>query len=264
MDAMLQVRLLGGFQVQWRGCLLAGFGTPRLQALLAYILLESQAPIERARMAFLLWPDSTEAQPQTNLRRELHNLRTVLPEAGRFIDSSGRTLQWRRDAPAAVDLIDFEASLCDASTAEVRGDKAAERGFLERAMAVYGGDLFPARYEDFVLAERERLREKCLAGLEQLVELCAVEGDYQSAIQWSEAVLRLEPLRESACRRLMQFHERSGNRGDAFRVYAELAIDCSVSCKPRPTRRVRRFFKLSDRGTLQRRAPGKKAPRKFR
>jgi hypothetical protein len=66
---------------------------------------------------FLLWPDSTEAHAQTNLRRELHNLREALPEADRFVDSAGRTLHWRADAPATVDLIDFEACLCAASAA---------------------------------------------------------------------------------------------------------------------------------------------------
>ena len=138
--------------------------------------------------------------------------------------------------------------------------KAAARGFLERAMSEYGGDLLPPAYEDFVLAERARLRTKCLAGLEQLVELCAVEGDYRSAIRWSEAVLRLEPLRESACRRLMQFHERSGNRGRrASGGTLNWLIDCSMSCKPRPMRQVRRFFKPLNRGMLQRRPPGKKA-----
>ncbi len=62
MDAVLQVRLLGGFQLHWCGRLLAGFKAARLQVLLAYVLLHRQAPIERSKMAFLLWPDSTEAQ----------------------------------------------------------------------------------------------------------------------------------------------------------------------------------------------------------
>ncbi len=223
MDAVLQVRLLGSFQLHWCGRFLAGFKAARLQVLLAYVLLHRQAPIERSKLAFLLWPDSTEAQAQTNLRRELHNLREALPGADRFVDSAGRTLHWRADAPATVDLIDFETCLSAASAAEARRDAIAARTYLEQAMVAYGGDLLPARYEDFVLSERERLRNKCLGALEQLAELCVTGRDYPSAIRWTEEILRLEPLRESTCRKLMQLHERGGNRGAALQVYRALA-----------------------------------------
>ena len=60
-------------------------------------------------------------------------------------------------------------------------------------MAAYGGDLLPARYEDFVLAERERLRTKYLGALEQLAELSATQRDYASAVRWMEAVLLVDP-----------------------------------------------------------------------
>ncbi len=223
MEAILQVRLLGGFHVRWCGSLLTGFGAPRLQALLGYILLHRQAPLERSQVAFSLWPDSTEAQAQTNLRRELHNLRAALPEEDRFLAGIGRTLQWRADAPAQVDLIDFETFMGAASVAEARGETISVRRSLEQAMAAYGGDLLPARYEDFVLAERERLRTKYLGALEQLAELCATQRDYARAVRWMEAVLRLDPLRESACRRLMHLHEICGNRGGALQVYRSLA-----------------------------------------
>ena len=223
MDAVLQVRLLGGVQIHWCGRLLAGFNAARLQVLLAYLLLHRQAPIERSKMAFLLWPDSSEAQAQTNLRRELHALREALPEADRFVDSAGRTLHWRADAPATVDLIDFETSLAAASAAEARREATAARTCLEQAIMAYGGDLLPARYEDFILSERERLRNKCLGALEQLAELCATGRDYPNAIRWNEEILRLEPLRESTCRKLMQLHERSGNRGGALQAYRALA-----------------------------------------
>ena len=135
MEAILQVRLLGGFNVRWCGSLLTGFGAPRLQALLGYILLHRQAPLERSQVAFSLWPDSTEAQAQTNLRRELHNLRAALPEEDRFLAGIGRTLQWRAEAPAQVDLIDFETFMGAASVAEARGETISVRRSLEQAMA---------------------------------------------------------------------------------------------------------------------------------
>src|SRR2546429_5417746 len=41
---------------------------PRLQSLLAYLVLHCAAPLPRAHLAYLMWPDSTDAQALTNLR----------------------------------------------------------------------------------------------------------------------------------------------------------------------------------------------------
>jgi DNA-binding SARP family transcriptional activator len=54
--------------------------TPRLQALLAFLLLHRDAPQARQHIAFQLWLDSTEAQTQSNLRNPLFSLRRALPD----------------------------------------------------------------------------------------------------------------------------------------------------------------------------------------
>jgi DNA-binding SARP family transcriptional activator len=62
-------------------------------------------------MAFLLWPDSTEAQARTNLRHLLHNLRRASPELSRHIDVTPQTLRWRPLSPSSVDVARFTAAL---------------------------------------------------------------------------------------------------------------------------------------------------------
>ncbi len=64
----LQIHLLGGFSIRWRDEPVAALNKPRLQSLLAYLLLHNQAPQFRYYLANLLWPDSREAQSLTNLR----------------------------------------------------------------------------------------------------------------------------------------------------------------------------------------------------
>ena len=46
----------------------------RTVALVAFLALHAGSPQARQRIAGLFWPDSTDAQALTNLRRELHNL----------------------------------------------------------------------------------------------------------------------------------------------------------------------------------------------
>ena len=56
----------------------------------------------RASGAFLLWPDSTEAQARTNLRHVLHNLRRTLPDANRYLEVTPRDFaEFAREHAAA-------------------------------------------------------------------------------------------------------------------------------------------------------------------
>jgi DNA-binding SARP family transcriptional activator len=50
----------------------------RAVVLVAFLALHAGSPQARQRIAGLFWPDSTEAQALTHLRRELHHLRQVL------------------------------------------------------------------------------------------------------------------------------------------------------------------------------------------
>ena len=54
----------------------------RQQQLIAFLILHARnGPIQRQRVAGSLWPESTDVQALTNLRRELHLLRENWPES---------------------------------------------------------------------------------------------------------------------------------------------------------------------------------------
>ena len=87
----LDIHLLSDFRILHNGVLLTKISAERLQSLLAYLLLHRQAPQPRHHIAFVLWPDSSEAQARTNLRNLLHSLRQTLPAADRFIATDNLT-----------------------------------------------------------------------------------------------------------------------------------------------------------------------------
>ena len=76
----LHIRLLGDFSLIYDGEPVASINTPRLHSLLAYLVLHRDAPQLRQHLAFLFWPDTSEAQARTNLRQLLHQLRHALPD----------------------------------------------------------------------------------------------------------------------------------------------------------------------------------------
>ncbi len=143
--AVLGVQLLGDFRLTYGDQPLTTVNTPRLQALLAYLILHRHAPQARRHLAFLFWPDTNEAQALTNLRNLLHKLRQALPDPDSFFDADTHAVHWRVDSPSSLDVVEFESLA-----------RSTARADLERATALYRGELLPSCYDDWIVPERER------------------------------------------------------------------------------------------------------------
>ena len=139
----LHIQLLGDFSLSCGDAPVSNVSAPRLQALLAYLLLHRHAPQGRQHLAFLLWPDTCEAQAHTNLRQLLHDLKQTLPAADQFVHADAQTLQWRSDAPFNLDVAAFEQVLNQTDTAEQQGDAHALRVALERPAPSMGVSCCP-------------------------------------------------------------------------------------------------------------------------
>ena len=74
---MLHVSLLGEQAITADGISVQAHSS-RAIALVAFLAAHAGAPQSRQRIAGSFWPESTDAQALTNLRRELHNLRQIL------------------------------------------------------------------------------------------------------------------------------------------------------------------------------------------
>src|SRR5581483_535296 len=105
---MLRMELLGGFRLSADGEAVGAIESNRAQSLLAYLALRAGEFVPRQRVAFLFWPESTEAQARTNLRQLLHHLRSAWPEADTHLEAEGPNLRWRADTPFELDAAEFE------------------------------------------------------------------------------------------------------------------------------------------------------------
>lgn len=75
----LQVSLMGQFRLGWNDSnTVTNFDTPGRQ-LLAFLILHPHQRHNRRHLAFTFWPDSTEQQARTNLRKALHHFRHAQP-----------------------------------------------------------------------------------------------------------------------------------------------------------------------------------------
>ena len=87
----LQIQLLGTCQLLYDNEPVTTMQQARTQSLLAYLLLHRDSPQARQQLAFLFWPETSDAQALTNLRRELHHLRHSLPDADHYLQITART-----------------------------------------------------------------------------------------------------------------------------------------------------------------------------
>ena len=219
---MLEISLFGEQRVAVDGSVVSELGSPRAMALLGFLLLHRDAPQRREYIAAQFWPESTETQARTNLRRELHALRAGLPQASQWLAAEHGTLLWRLDGGCRLDVADFEAAAESAAAALATGDPAGFRQAAAAALHAYRGELMPAVYDDWVQAERERLHRKCVTLLDQLI---AAERDahaYGAAIDRARWRIDLEPLEEAGYRTLLQLQAQSGDRAAALQTYHRL------------------------------------------
>src|SRR5262245_52388125 len=107
----LQLQLLDHFRLLYNDEPLTGVTQARLQSLLAYLALHRHMLLSRQHLAFLFWPDSSEAQAHTNLRQLLHLLRSAWPTVGEFLHIDAKSLSWQPEAFFRCDVIEFEQSL---------------------------------------------------------------------------------------------------------------------------------------------------------
>jgi DNA-binding SARP family transcriptional activator len=178
------------------------------QRLLAYLALQDRA-LHRTYVAGALWLDSTDAHASGSVRSALWRL--------------------RRTGSDLVQERDHQLRISDAVSVDVRGahewaarvqDPASPVTAADIARAAGCAELLRDWYDDWVVLERERLRQLRASALEALCDRLTSAERFGDAIEVGLAAVRNEPLRESAHRAVIRTHLAQGNQADAFRHYA--------------------------------------------
>ena len=205
--ARVNLRLLGGFEVRIESGPPLTLPTRKSQALLAYLALSAGTAHPRDKLTALLWGDSGDRQARHSLRQALSTLRKLEI----LVEGEHVTLD---PAAVAADAVTFERLVRTGTPPE-----------LEAAVELYRGDLLeglPLRepaFEEWLVAERERLRELAQEALARLVTLHDRRGALDVALRAAQRLVALDPLQEAAHRALMRLYARGGRRGAALRQY---------------------------------------------
>ena len=218
---MLRVSLLGERTVTDEATGEVRSRSSRTLALIAYLAVHAGSPQPRGRIAATFWPASPEQQALTNLRRELHQLRRTVDDDESLL-VTGTDLTWRDRDTCRVDLRDFHRAR-ERALAVAPGDPERTLEHGQAALEAFRGELLPGLYDDWTVAERDRLTAEC-------VELCALVADAARRTgRWAVALaaarrrVELAPLEEAGHRDLIRLHARRGDRAAAVSAYHRCA-----------------------------------------
>jgi DNA-binding SARP family transcriptional activator len=212
--ARLLLTLLGGFRARLDSGAPVALPTRKSQGLLAFLAMPSGLAHPRDKLASLLWGSTVEATARTSLRQTLYALRKSM----RAVDPPPLRIE------ADTVALDPRAVTVDVAMF-LQGTGAATSSPLADALALYHGDLLAGLaiqeppFEDWLLGERERLREQALEALGRLLGYQQAEGATEAAVQTALRLLALDPLQESVHRALMRLYVETGRRGAALRQY---------------------------------------------
>jgi TolB-like protein/DNA-binding SARP family transcriptional activator/Flp pilus assembly protein TadD len=226
-----QLRLLGGFEVRSAVGQLLDLSGQKDRALLAFLALPPGAIHSREKLASLLWGDRGDQQARDSLKHALTRIRQCLQSAD--------------PSPVVADRqfvrLDPDAVMTDVATLEQLAREGTAEA-LEQATALYRGDLLdgigirdPA-FEDWLVVERQRLRHLIEEALTKLLNTSTAAGMRERAATAARRLLSLDPLRETACRALMQIHAEQAQTAQALKLYETLRdrLHRELGVKPEP------------------------------
>jgi DNA-binding SARP family transcriptional activator len=180
------------------------------QRLVAFLALNQQL-MSRAYVAGALWPETTDARANANLRSALWRVQRAC--SGIVITSPQRL------GLASEVVVDVQQAMTGAYRI-LDGTDSCDEVLRADMLSLLSTDLLRDWYEDdWVLDHRERFHHLRLHALEAMCERFAAAGRYGEAVQAGLAAVRAEPLRESAHRALVKVHLSEGNWVEATRQY---------------------------------------------
>lgn len=165
--------------------------------------------VDRRHVAGCLWPAGNDQRAAGNLRSALWRLNC----AGiNVIESDKCSLALRPGTIVDVRVVsDWAARLIDGS--------AAEFDLASVCWPADAMDLLPGWYDDWIIFERERIRQRFLHALEALSRRLIEVGRCAEAVDAAISAVGVDPLRESASRILIEAHLAEGNLVEGRRTY---------------------------------------------
>ena len=224
MDELLKISALGGLTIQHNERIITTFVSHKVDALLLYLACENRAH-QRESLIDFLWDDVSQERAMANLRKVISSLQQ---ELGPFITVTRKTVSINPDSHWWLDVAEMESVINEAErqASSYGGLSGSTAASLEKALALYKGDFlagFHVRscrgFEGWMLLQQERLRGRVTTAFQRLIDYSLEHSAYSAGIAHGSQLVKIDPLDESAHRKLMLLFVRAGRRSAALAQY---------------------------------------------
>ncbi len=198
--------------------------TAKSQSLLAYLILHTQPPPTRERLAALFWPERPSARARRSLSTALWHIRRCFPTPA--LETTTQQVRFAFPAALHVDVHTFE---------RLTGEGASLTA-LSQAVELYRGDFLEGFYDDWALNLRYHLQSRYLEALMRLMRGYEARGADGAALQTALRLLAADPLSEAACQTALRAYLRLGQREAALTLYRRFAaiLRKELAAEPAP------------------------------
>ena len=207
LPSSLQVYLFGTLSLERNGETLSLPDSSDARHLFSFLLLNKEKKHSRATLLGIFWSEASESRARKALSQAIWHIRRRFPD---LIEVDHETIAISSRTSIWSDIENFK---------ELAGNSANSHQDLKQAIQLYQGDLLEGIYEEWVLLEREHLRELYLQALERLIQFEKTEANYQYALELTLKLIENDSLRESAHREVMRLYYLLERPKAALRQY---------------------------------------------
>jgi DNA-binding SARP family transcriptional activator len=247
----MQIYLFGKFtffdQNGWGGLnSLSAF--PKLQEVLAYLLVYTELPVEQEKIAQEVWCDSPIQQTSAYACKALKRLETFLTEANLHLRNTSEGIQLDQNMNLWVDIKEFETNFHEVSLGFREMIDRHSTAELLSIVDLYRGPFLDGCYSPWCTQVRGVLEQKYLQLLENLMDASEMLRDYDTGIDCGLRAIALEHSRESVHLRLMRLFYLAGDRSLAVRQYQRCREALTDDLGIQPGEKTVRLYKQIQAG----------------
>lgn len=218
-SSQLLISSMGSMQVGSAGLWIeeGDWRNPKVKMLFLYLLTNRHKKVDRNIIIEQFWPNMNPRAAGNNFSSTLYMLRQI---TGTEKVAYAKGLCWLTKGGFRCDSDEFEETLSLARRYLSDGFVEEAKHYFDKAVSIYKGDyLEEYTYEDWIIDERERLKNVFTKALTDYAEILAKEGCYLEAAEVLEKTPRTEVLDDQFIYKLVNYYILARSRSKAIRRY---------------------------------------------
>jgi two-component SAPR family response regulator len=247
----IEAFFFGAFRATIAGKPVRHWTSQKGKSIFAFLLYNDSKPIFREALLEMFWPKVFPESARNCLNVTIHHIRQKIQGTGIQKDVvlfSNECYLINPELKISSDVRHFLSHWNRSRFLQSDNRPGRAVSELEVAASIYEGDFIQDEVcEEWVLPQREKLRETYLEVLENLSRIYSLNGKPKAAIEICRSILEKDDCREKVHRRLMLCFHRVGNRDQALRQFHKCSKILKRDLEVKPsTRTVELYKKIID------------------